>query len=72
MPEMPVAPTRLVGDIFLGTLGDVMGKVFGMKTESAPFGLDANGQGLTLVPISAQLEQTLPLSAQLNLTLSPL
>ena len=21
MPEMPVAPTRLVGDIFLGTLG---------------------------------------------------
>jgi hypothetical protein len=29
-------------------------------------------QGLTLVPISAQLELTLPLSAQLKLTLSPL
>jgi len=29
------------------------------------------GQGLTLVPLSAQLELTLPLSAQLKLTLSP-
>ena len=29
-------------------------------------------QGLTLVPISAQLEFTLPLSAQLELTLSSL
>jgi hypothetical protein len=29
------------------------------------------GQGLTLVPISAQLELTLPLSAQLKPTLSP-
>lgn len=32
MPEMPVAPTRLVGEILLGTLGNVLGKVFGMKT----------------------------------------
>ena len=31
----------------------------------------ATGQGLTLVPISAQLELTLPVSAQLKLTLSP-
>ena len=29
-------------------------------------------QGLTLVPISAQLELTFPLSAQLKLTLSPI
>jgi hypothetical protein len=29
-------------------------------------------QGLTLVPISAQLELTLPLSAQLKLTVSPI
>jgi hypothetical protein len=29
------------------------------------------GQGLTLVPISAQLELTLPLSAQPELTFSP-
>jgi len=29
------------------------------------------GQGLTLVPISAELELTLPLSAELKLTLSP-
>jgi hypothetical protein len=28
-------------------------------------------QGRTLVPISAQLERTLPLSAQLKVTLSP-
>jgi len=28
-------------------------------------------QGLTLVSISAQLEQTLPIAAQLKLTLSP-
>jgi len=35
--------------------------------------LDATpGQGLTLVPISAQLELTLPLSAQLKLDLSPI
>jgi hypothetical protein len=31
----------------------------------------ARDQGLTLVPISAQLEPTLPLSAQLEKTLSP-
>jgi hypothetical protein len=31
----------------------------------------ASTQGLTLVPISAQLELTSPLSAQLKLTLSP-
>jgi len=31
----------------------------------------ARKQGPTLVPISAQLEPTLPLSAQLKLTLSP-
>ena len=31
----------------------------------------AHGQGFTLVPISAQLELTLPLCAQLKLTLSP-
>jgi len=30
------------------------------------------GQGLTLVPISAQLEITLSLSAELELTLSPI
>jgi len=30
------------------------------------------GQGLTLVPISAELELTLPLSAQLKLSLSPI
>jgi len=30
----------------------------------------AHVQGLTLVPVSAQLELTLPLSAQLKLTLS--
>jgi len=29
-------------------------------------------QGLTLVPISAQLELTLPLSAQLKLTFPPI
>ena len=34
--------------------------------------LAAPSQGLTLVPISAQLELTLPLSAQLKLTLSPI
>jgi hypothetical protein len=33
--------------------------------------ISATGHGLTLVPISAQLELTLPLSAQLRLTLSP-
>jgi len=32
----------------------------------------ADGQGLTLVPTSAQLELTLPCSAQLKLTLSPM
>ena len=32
----------------------------------------ARGQGLTLVPISAELELTLHLSAQLELTLSPI
>jgi hypothetical protein len=32
----------------------------------------ARAQGLTLVPISAQLELTLPLSAQLKITLSPI
>ena len=32
----------------------------------------AHGQGLTLVPISAQLELTLPLSAQLEFTWSPI
>jgi hypothetical protein len=31
----------------------------------------SHGQGLTLVPISVQLALTLPLSAQLKLTLSP-
>jgi len=30
------------------------------------------GQGLTLVPVSAQLELTLPLSANLKLTLTPI
>ena len=30
-----------------------------------------HAQGLTLVPVSAQLELTLPVSAQLKLTLSP-
>jgi len=32
----------------------------------------ASHQGLTLVPISAELELTLPLSAQHNLTTSPI
>ena len=34
--------------------------------------LPSPSQGLTLVPISAQLELTLPLSAQLKLALSPI
>jgi len=33
---------------------------------------DRHGQGLTLVPISAQLQLTLPLSAKLKLTSSPM
>jgi len=32
----------------------------------------SNNQGLTLVPNAAQLELTLPLSAQLKLTLTPI
>ena len=37
--------------------------------EAEKSGKAACGQGLTLVPISTQLEPTLPLSAQLKLTL---
>jgi hypothetical protein len=33
---------------------------------------EPDSQGLTLVPISAQLQLTLPLSAQVKLTLSPI
>jgi hypothetical protein len=32
----------------------------------------AAGQGLTLIPLSAQLELIVPISAQLKLTLSPI
>uniref|UniRef100_A0A7R9XVG9 Uncharacterized protein n=1 Tax=Micromonas pusilla TaxID=38833 RepID=A0A7R9XVG9_MICPS len=35
-PETPAAPTRLVGDIFFGVLGDVLGKVFNLKTSFGP------------------------------------
>ena len=37
-----------------------------------PGGALPYGQGLTLVPVSAQLELTLPLAARLKLTLSPI
>jgi|UniRef100_A0A7S0SFX3 hypothetical protein len=45
MPEIPVAPTRLVGDILLGTLGDVLGKVFGMKTSLGAAGVGTSVGG---------------------------
>jgi hypothetical protein len=47
----------------------------GGVTESGAAGAQPAGdarQGLTLVPISAQLELTLPLTARLKLTLSPI
>ena len=42
-PEMPEAPTRLVGEILLGTLGDVLGKVFGVKTSFSSVSSDGAG-----------------------------
>ena len=55
MPEMPEAPTRLVAETLYGTLGDVLGKVFGAKTSFAVApappdqdpvaAADANGDG---------------------------
>jgi len=41
------------------------GVAFAIFDSGGVFGVGAPGQGLTLVPISAQLELTLPLSAQL-------
>jgi len=43
-----------------------------MPTQKTARALSSLKQGLTLVPISAQLQLTLPLSAQLKLTLSPI
>jgi hypothetical protein len=40
--------------------------------EWNPPRLDTSMQGLTIVPVPAQFELTLPLSAQLKLTLSPI
>ena len=44
----------------------------GVKYASVAMYAVTSHQGLTLVPVSAQLELTLPLSAQLKLTLSPI
>ena len=51
--------------------GGVGGSVGRPRLEGALVGLAVH-QGLTLVPISAQLERTSPISAQLKLTLSPI
>ena len=57
---------QLLGDVHLGVAEDGRGELH------VAGGVHAVRQGLTLVPISAQLELTLPLSAQLKLSLSPI
>jgi hypothetical protein len=46
MPDLPEAPTRLVGDLLLGTLGDVLGKVFVMKPSLGPAPADGGEGGV--------------------------
>ena len=70
-----------VGLVFGRPCHDIDGKrvdgdVSGARLQRAHLqqhlrGGGAHQQGLTLVPISAQLELILPLSAQIQLTLSP-
>ena len=54
--------------LFTGDYSAAAAAAAGEETKWDPAKLR---QGLTLVPISAQLQLTLPLSAQLKLTLTP-
>jgi len=68
-------PTRVVTPAFSASSlsGTCISCISGVenKFDAGPGGATVE-QGLTLVPISAQLEITLPLSAQLKLIVSPI